>query len=83
MRSMNNPPAFVDGSQMDWLSKRETKATEATGQYTWHQQPGAKVRTAIVLLLLLFILLCRNQDNVLDSDSLCRSGNDTAVELSQ
>lgn len=34
------------GLQMDWLSKRQTEATEATGRYTWHQQPTAKASVA-------------------------------------
>ena len=34
---------YVICSQMDWLSKRNTEATEAAGRYTWHQQPTAKV----------------------------------------
>eukprot|EP00752_Nemacystus_decipiens_P009413 g8416.t1 len=33
----------LEAEQMDWLSKRGTPATEASGRYTWHQQPGAKV----------------------------------------
>ncbi|CAN0286412.1 unnamed protein product [Pylaiella littoralis] len=33
----------LDAEQMDWLSKRDTEATDAAGRYTWHQQPTAKV----------------------------------------
>ncbi|CAM9762323.1 unnamed protein product [Scytosiphon promiscuus] len=36
----------LEAEQMDWLSKRQTKATEAAGRYTWHQQPTAKASAA-------------------------------------
>ncbi|CAM9234114.1 unnamed protein product, partial [Hapterophycus canaliculatus] len=37
---------MLEAEQMDWLSKRRTGATEATGRYTWHQQPTAKASGA-------------------------------------
>lgn len=66
-------PVFGGGSQMDWLSKQEKEATEAAGRYTWHQQPSAKVRTAIMLLLQ------PNLHGILNCDGLFQTVYDTGL----
>ncbi|CAM9105783.1 unnamed protein product [Ectocarpus sp. 13 AM-2016] len=50
-KAAGGKPMILEAEQMDWLSKRDTEATEASGRYTWHQQPAAKASFVLALFV--------------------------------